>query len=210
MKIELNGYVPAGAVAVKVKVSVRPGGMPAAVPTENDDTEAVRPEDVKLQTGKKLPAGQLAPPTDQPLGATTETPVMVYTLLPGLDTVTEKVVAVAPPPRAGLLLVTDMLGRLALDAKAGVATGTRMRRPEIARSARIVPELNFVTYAFVSVFNIFILTGLNGLFKVNGQIVHFSRIFAQAGRWTASKLQTNTGMLSLQLNGRHFMDQLVE
>ena len=43
----------------------------------------------------------------------------------------------------------------------------------MARSARIVPELNFVTYAFVSVFNIFVLTGLFAIFKENGQMVYF-------------------------------------
>ena len=36
--------------------------------------------------------------------------------------------------------------------KAGVARGTRIRRPENARSARIVPELNFVTYALFGVY----------------------------------------------------------
>jgi hypothetical protein len=61
-------------------------------------------------------------------------------------------------------------------AKAGTAIGTRKRNPEIARSARIVPELNFVTYAFVSVFNIFKPAGPNRVFKLSGQMVYFGGI----------------------------------
>lgn len=53
--------------------------------------------------------------------------------------------------------MTDAVGRLPFEAKTGVADtiGIRTRRPERARIARIVPELNFVVYAFVGVFIIF-------------------------------------------------------
>ena len=57
------------------------------------------------------------------------------------------------PPRTGLLLVTEMVGPLAFAADAGAASGIRTRSPENARKTRISPELNFVIYAFVGVFN---------------------------------------------------------
>jgi hypothetical protein len=103
----------------------------------------------------------------------TLSPVIENELLAGFEIVI--VITEEAPPKTGLALVTDMVGRLEFEAKTGVVTGTRKRRPEIARSARIVPELNFFTYAFVSVFNIFEPTGLNRLYKGNGRIVHISR-----------------------------------
>ena len=57
------------------------------------------------------------------------------------------------PPRTGLLLVTVMVGPMAFAADAGVASGMRRRSPENARKTSISPELNFVIYAFVGVFN---------------------------------------------------------
>ena len=77
-------------------------------------------------------------------------PVIVYWLLVGLPT--ERVKVADRPPRAGLFPVAVTVGRLAFAAKIGVATGMRKSRPEKAKSARIVPELNFVTYALEGVF----------------------------------------------------------
>jgi hypothetical protein len=55
-----------------------------------------------------------------------------------------------------------------LVACAGTAMGTKNSMPERASNARIVPELNFVTYAFVCVFNIFDLRGLARVFRDDG------------------------------------------
>jgi hypothetical protein len=79
--------------------------------------------------------------------------VVVYWLLDGFETVSVNVAEA--PPKAGLLPVAATVGRLALAAKIGEATGMMKRRPEKAKSARIVPELNFVTYAFEGVFIVF-------------------------------------------------------
>ena len=58
-----------------------------------------------------------------------------------------------------------IVGRLEFAALAGVTSGTMTRRPESARIASIVPELNFVRYAFVGVFNIFSLARPGCLYK---------------------------------------------
>ena len=71
-------------------------------------------------------------------------------------------------PGTGLAPLTVMVGRLVFVANTGAVAGTKTRSPEIARSARIVPELNFVTYAFVSVFNIFVPADPDGLYKRDG------------------------------------------
>ena len=71
-------------------------------------------------------------------------------MLVGLLTV--RVIEAGTPPGSGFPLDTVMVGRLAFEANAGVARGMRKTIAEIARSARIVPELIFVKYAFVGVF----------------------------------------------------------
>ena len=72
------------------------------------------------------------------------------------------------PPATGLFPVTVAVGRFALEAKIGEPRGKKSRRPDRARIARIVPELNFVRYAFVGVFIIFRGSVLNRLFKGDG------------------------------------------
>ena len=71
-------------------------------------------------------------------------------MLAGFDTVSVNVAELVP--KAGLFPDALTVGRLAFAAKIGEATGMRNRRPENAKSARIVPELSFVTYAFEGVF----------------------------------------------------------
>jgi hypothetical protein len=108
-----------------------------------------------------------------PLGKATDTPVIVYRLPDGFEIVME-ITLPALPPKTGLLLLTLMVGRFAFEAKTGVATGTRNRSPEIARIARIVPELNFVTYALDCVFNIFRIRRQDEVFRYDGRFVYFS------------------------------------
>jgi hypothetical protein len=65
-------------------------------------------------------------------------------LLAGLLRV--KNIVVGPPPVRGEPAVTEIVGGLAFAATTVAAIGTITRIPEKSRSARIVPELNFVTY----------------------------------------------------------------
>jgi hypothetical protein len=85
-----------------------------------------------------------------PVGALIVNAVTVNWLLAGFPTLSVNVAGV--PPSAGLFPVADTVGKVALAAKIGEATGMKSSRPEKAKSARIVPELNFVTYAFEGVF----------------------------------------------------------
>jgi hypothetical protein len=78
---------------------------------------------------------------------------------------------------------------LAFAALTVVIAGTRKKSPDTSSSARIVPELNFFTYAFVSVFNIFVLEGLKGVFKADGQIVY---ITLHSGRFCPNGQANNT------------------
>ncbi len=66
-------------------------------------------------------------------------------------------------------------------ARTGATAGTMTRIPESARSARIVPELIFVTYALVCVYIVFGRRGPNGVYKGNGQIVYFGFLEPRAG-----------------------------
>ena len=58
-------------------------------------------------------------------------------------------------PAAITFGVMENVGETAFAPKTGDATGMRMRSPENANSASIVPELIFLKYAFVGVFIIF-------------------------------------------------------
>ncbi len=149
VKVLVNGYVPVATVAVNFRLSELPGGIPAAVPTMNWETEKVTAEEVKRQVTRKPPTVQ--PVMVQPVGAFAVNPVTVNWLLDGLETVIVNVWPTAPP-NAGLFPVTLTVGRLALAAKIGEAIGIIKSRPEKANSDRIVPELSFVTYAFEGVF----------------------------------------------------------
>jgi hypothetical protein len=51
--------------------------------------------------------------------------------------------------------------------------GITNRNPDNSRSARIIPELIFVTYAFESVYNIFGSSYRATLYKADEQMVHF-------------------------------------
>jgi hypothetical protein len=103
----------------------------------------------------------------------------------GLVTLKDKA-SPAVAPSIGFPLVVVAVRGFGLTAFTGATRGTRRSMLENARSDRIVPELNFLTYAFVSVFNIFILLGRDGLFKVDGRVIHFSRTFALRGLWKGS------------------------
>jgi hypothetical protein len=144
-----NGYVPVAAVAVKARESDEPGGIPAAVPTTKLETVQVTALEVNSGADWRKPPA-VAPVMVQPEGASMVKPVIVYELEVGLARVT--VNDCDAPPIAGLLPVTVAVGRLPFEAKTGDAMGIKKRRPERARIARIVPELNFVRYAFVGVF----------------------------------------------------------
>lgn len=115
----------------------------------------------------------MQPVTDQPVGVTNEKAVMVYWLPLGLATV--MVTVGVAPPVTGLLDVTVTEGREAFEANAfGAKAGIRTSMPESASNARIVPELNFVTYALDCVFNIFGRRGRRGVFRDDGRFVYFS------------------------------------
>jgi hypothetical protein len=118
-----------------------------------------------------------------PVGRRITTVLIAYAFELGLPT--ENVTTFpALPARTALSARLEMVIWLAFAARTGVTAGTRKKSPDTRRSARIVPELNFVTYAFVSVFNIFRPKGPDGVFKADGQIVHFalySRRFSRTG-----------------------------
>jgi len=81
-----------------------------------------------------------------------------------LDVGLESVNARASPavfPFIGFPLVAVAVRGLGLTACTGATLGTRRSMLENARSARIVPELIFFVYAFVSVFIIFEIRGPN-------------------------------------------------
>jgi hypothetical protein len=76
---------------------------------------------------------------------------------------------------------TEIVGLLVPDATVGAASGTRKSIPETASSAMRSPELNFLKYTFVGVFNIFRRCGLKSIFKHRGRIVHFRGKFGRVG-----------------------------
>ncbi len=100
------------------------------------------------------PPGQVAKVVnDHPAGALTVIEVIAYALVDGFFTVTVKPVAVEAMTAFG---VAVSVGRAAFCAAlTGAARGTKNRKLESARRVRIVPELNFVRYAFVGVFILF-------------------------------------------------------
>ena len=147
---------------MNTSVSELPGGIPAPVPTVKVETVQVTPDAVADGTPLRKPpafgfvaggaqgAAEVAVHIVHPAGALIVKAVTVNWLLAGFPTVRVNVAVF--PPKAGLFPVTDTVGRLALAATIGEATGMRIRRVEKAKSARIVPELNFVTYALEGVF----------------------------------------------------------
>ncbi len=154
--------MPVAAVAVNVNESEPPGGIPAPVPTKNTDTVHDAAVAEKVALGRKDPG--VAAVTVHPLGTLITNPVMVNWLLLGFATFNPIVLGV--PPRTGFPLVTVTVGKEAFDAKTGVATGMSTSRPENARSARVSPELNFVTYSFRRVFMyVFDSPSLNGYLR---------------------------------------------
>ena len=101
-----------------------------------------------------------------------ENPVIVNWLLAGLLMVS--VYQLASPATCGLPALMARVGSAAFEARTGVETGTRISRPEKMRSARISPELNFVTYSFLRVLKcVFGKTHPGSLYKHSGQFVHF-------------------------------------
>lgn len=90
MNVLVNGYVPEAAVAVKLSESEEPGGIPAAVPTKNEETDQVTALEVNCGAELRNPPAA-APVILQPVGARTEKPVTVYELEVGLDRVTVNV-----------------------------------------------------------------------------------------------------------------------
>ena len=101
-------------------------------------------------------------------------------------------VTMAPivPPRTGLALVAETVGGSELAANTCGAIGTRKMSPEIARSARIVPELNFVTYAFVSVFIIFKKGSPSEYIKGVDKSSIFAPLPRMGSEWRSSSDQT--------------------
>jgi hypothetical protein len=93
-------------------------------------------------------------------------------LLEGFFTVTEKAVAVAAITALG---VAVNVGRVAFcAAMTGAARGIRNTAPESTSNASIVPELNFVRYAFVGVFIIiFGHPSRRTVFKACGRFIYF-------------------------------------
>ena len=65
------------------------------------------------------------------------------------------IVTAVPEPPTIALGVKVITGRSEFAAETGLAMGTRKSIPEIARIAKIIPELNFIGYAFVGVFILF-------------------------------------------------------
>ena len=105
-------------------------------------------------------------------GALITNPVIVNWLLAGLATV--RPIQVPTVASTGLPEVTVIVGSAAFEARTGVATGTRINRPEKTRSARTSPELNFVTYSFLRVLKyVFGDRHPRSLYKRSGQFVHF-------------------------------------
>jgi hypothetical protein len=92
---------------------------------------------------------------DQPEGAVTVNADTAYWFEAGLKMDSVAVGVVADATTFGVMVKTT--GEV-LVPNAGVASGTRTRSPENARSARIVPELNFVTYALLCVYIVYFRT----------------------------------------------------
>ena len=95
-------------------------------------------------------------------------------MLLGFSTEIVRPVVAVPKNTLGLIV---MVGADVPDANVGVASGTRTSIPESASNAMNSPELNFVKYTFVGVFNIFSHAHLDSIYKLHGRIVHISGIF---------------------------------
>jgi hypothetical protein len=85
----------------------------------------------------------------QPVGEVTMKFVSAYWFEPGLVS-RNGTHSLSPPPQLWEYSLT--VGGTAFVACTGETTGTRKRMAENANSARIVPELNFVTYALLGVY----------------------------------------------------------
>jgi hypothetical protein len=119
-------------------------------------------------------AGTAVPLNCHPLAATIVMLEIANWLLDGLDTVKASTVS-APAVVCGKVEVTgERISAFELEAKTGVATGTRKRIPDTASSASTSPELRFLRYEYLGVFIIFELTGRNEIYKGHGQIVYLS------------------------------------
>ena len=141
---------PLGAGAVRV--IPRPGSArPGLIPTVEGELYWQEFDDCVF-TVRIVPAVQ--PPGDaasvHPAGAIKVNPVSAYWLLAGLLSV--NVIAVDIVPFKGEFAVTATEGGLAFAATTVETIGTSTSIPEKSRSARIVPELNFVTYDLEIVF----------------------------------------------------------
>ena len=107
----------------------------------------------------------------QPVGRRTVNPVTVNWLVLGFVIVSVTVVGF--PPGTGFPLLVVMVGRDAFEARTGDVKGITNRNPDNTRSAKIIPELIFVTYAFESVYNIFGCSCRATLYKADEQMVYF-------------------------------------
>jgi len=164
----------AGGVTVHENVPVPPGGSVKLV--ASIDPAAKRNVGVpKVPDAEHVLADQPEFPKE------TRNWFSEYALEDGLLSLKVFVLAKAVADLYTVTLV-DAVPGLAFWANTGIERGTRKRSPENSRSARMVPELNFVRYAFVGVFIIFILAGRDGLYKGDGQIVHFGRIGQKGSR----------------------------
>ena len=126
-------------------------------PGNSDPVQVTAPAELADNVGRGLPTppqvGVGAPKTHVLPGEIIVTDVTGYALLDGFVTVTV-IVAGDPPKTSGGL--GENPGELAFcTAKTGAASGTRTSIPENASNASIVPELNFVKYAFEGVFILF-------------------------------------------------------
>ncbi len=156
----VNNWVIAGEVfgelgpsrPPSVKITENPGARDP--PPQRTAVADAAPELVQVGHPDAHLAVPLLPVMFQFAGATKVTEVIGKALVAGLVTVTVNAVEFVWPVTR-LKLGASVAKAPFCAALTGAARGIRNNTPESASNARIVPELNFVRYAFVRVFILF-------------------------------------------------------